>query len=352
MNPEVKTTSSGLEPDLVLPALENDPRLATSLPDRFPTLSERDFLAAYARPVQLLIPGLIEAGSLTLFSAPPNNGKTGLLFLCGITVATGKQVAGTFTGKQGKVLFAGFEASGYQYAKHHERLRKGLGLKEIGIDFQIGPGLDLMSKDGWDYFEETVRKGGYDLVLIDGLKAASTAEENSNTEMDKLMTRLLSLTVGGRSVIVSHHMAKPKQDDRDSDGLGASRGASCITARCDAVWHLTLNQQTRAWSLRCRKSRGAIPDRLEHQLRYDWDDSAIRVTNGGSVLGEFLCSALANAGADGLKRGKLIELAASFKLTGETDDTFGQRVDRELAPLKDSGRVRHDGQGKSYIWVH
>jgi hypothetical protein len=323
---------------------------ASSLDERFPIRSAASFLQDTSQPVEMIVPDFIERGSLTLLTAPPSSGKTAMLMLVAIAVATGSKVADTLEAKKGRVLFAGFEASGYQYGKQFRRILAGQQMETCAVDFACLGGLDLRDEVQWRWLRQKVEDGQYDLVLIDGLRALSTAEENSNTEMDVIMTRLVQLTGFGCTVIVTHHKGKPG-DVFQVESMYDSRGASCIPARCDAVWHVRLDKDSGSLVLKCMKSRGEIEQGHEIGLTMAWDKMTISFAPALQGLVEVVARVLRDAGDSGVIRKRVVEAVSSERKAGEKPETFEQRVDRALTALVKTGKVRHGGQGSPYVWV-
>jgi hypothetical protein len=314
-----------------------------------PYLVSRDVevLERHSQPVEMLIDGLLEKQCLAMICGSWGTGKTCVLMAIGINVSLGTPLAGQLAVKQGRVLFVGFEASPYQYAKQYRKLLKSLGLSTANVDMLMLQGQDLSSGPTWRRLRATVEEGHYDLVLLDGLKALSSADENSNTEMDPLMTRLMSLVEHGRTLVFTHHTGKPKLGVEPSKF--DSRGASVIPARCDMEWRVELVGHK--MTLTCMKSRGEVEPGATHGLSMNWDRARITLTYGApedQLRGE-LAEALEAAGSQGLKRAALLEVA-SGKHGDVKPEALDQRVERALETLKRDGKVTHEGQGKPYVW--
>lgn len=317
--------------------------------DRFRILPEAEFLTTYDKPVEMLVEGLIEKCSFTMIVGSWGSGKTAVLMSLGIAVSLERPLAGLFSARRAKVLFCGFETSPYQYRKQFNRLLRGCDLSAAGVDFMLARGADLASGVQWDRFEKRIKEGDYELILLDGLKALSSAEENDNTQMDLMMGRLLSLTDDGKTVVFTHHTHKPSPLVEASKH--DARGASAISARCDAQWGITYIESTGAMALRCQKSRGEVEVGTQHDLSMTHDTYSIRLLPGenANALKTLLAEQLQGAGSSGLKRAKLIDAARGL-IRDLSQEALGQRVDRAMNDLKRQDKVTHEGQGRPFVW--
>jgi hypothetical protein len=313
---------------------------------RFAIHSDLEALSLHSKPPEMLVEGFLEKHSLTMICGTWSTGKTALLMATGMAVGLGEPLAGHFAAQQGRVLFVGFESSPYQYAKQYGRLLRGLGRTSANVDMTFCRGQDL--RNGKVYGDLLDAVGDHDLILLDGLKACSGADENSNTEMDPIMSKLVGIVELGKTLAFTHHTRKllvgqaPSKND--------SRGASVIPARSDMDWRVELKGH--AMTLTCQKGRGIVDEGAAHNLWMDWDRDKITLTvdpmAGG--LGQVLAPAIQGAGIRGVSFGDLVALAESHS-PGVEPDALEQRVKRVLKTLKLQGKVRHGGQGKPYVWT-
>lgn len=313
----------------------------------FEPITDHTLFEIFSSPAEMLVPHFVERGTLTMLSGSWGSGKTATLMSLGIAVANGLEFAERFQTRQGRVLFAGFEANGKAYRKQLGKLLAGLELATSRMDIILPGGQDLSKGAPWQLLLSLVEREGYELLLIDGLKALSSADENSNTEMDPVMARLLTLTDLGATVVFTHHTSKPTRGEAPSKN--DSRGASVIPARCDAEWRVAHDPKTRALDLTCMKSRGEFEVGLVHGLRMDYDDTSITISPAESA--NALASALRNAIQDaqnGLQMAELLDVAKAAS-PEVPEGARKQRVKRALKALGPS--IKHGGQGKPYFWV-
>jgi hypothetical protein len=313
---------------------------------RFLIHSDLEALDLHARLPEMLVEGFLEKNSLTMICGTWATGKTALLMATGMAVGLREPLAGHFGAQQGRVLFVGFETSPYQYTKQYRRLLRGLGRTSAGVDMMFCCGADL--RDSGTHRDLLDAVGDYDLVLLDGLKACSGADENSNTEMDPIMSKLVGIVELGKTLAFTHHTRKLLADQVPSKN--DSRGASAIPARCDMEWRVELKGH--AMTLTCQKSRGVVDEETAHDLRMDWDADRITLAldpdAGG--LAPVLATAIQAAGVGGVPFRTLLALAVP-SCRGAQLGAVEQRVKRAVKTLRAQGKVRHDGQGRPYVWA-
>ncbi len=321
---------------------------ATQRRSRFAVQSDTNALKQHSKPPEMLVEDFLEKRSLTMLCGSWSTGKTALLMATGMAVGLAEPLAGHFVAQPGRVLFLGFETSAYQYAKQYSRLLKGLGKTTANVDMVFGRGTDLGDANTYDDLLKVIANGEYDLVLLDGLKACCRADENSNTEMDPIMDKLLRIAELDKTVVFTHHTRKLLPDSPASKF--DSRGASVISARCDVEWRVELNGH--AMTLTCKKGRGAIEENTANRLWMDWDASRITLALDKQAPG--LAAALEKdlqvAGASGLLFADLLSVATPLCPGNASKSAIEQRVKRALRSLTAQGKVSHAGQNMPYIW--
>src|SRR5262249_39099276 len=146
---------------------------------------------------------------------------------------------------------------------------------------------------------ERLRMGGYRVLVVDTLRAVSTGDENNNTEMARVMSRLTQFCNLGVTVVFSHHTGKPDALGLRPEKYG-SRGASVIPANCDIECRIKLSGNR--LTLKCLKSRGDPDHGTEHCLlmTYDKEQITLAFDPSGAGLGKLLFDAIKRAGAAGL----------------------------------------------------
>lgn len=193
-----------------------------------------DELDGIERP-EPLIPGWLTKDSLTRLVGEPGTGKSFVALDWAGTVGTG----GMYDGKkavQGEVLYVVAEgASGIPqrvraWEKHNKR--KMTGVRFFPAPVQVmGAGDGTRDKD-WKALVSYARRMRPSLIVLDTQSRVTVGvEENSNTEMGKVVDRLESLrTQSGACVLLVHHTAK---------GGDTGRGAGVVTGALTTEFMLT-----------------------------------------------------------------------------------------------------------------
>lgn len=187
-------------------------------------------------PRDFVLPGL-PAGKLAVISAPGGTGKSFLLLEMALSVASGEPViSGIVPDAAGPVRYVSFEEDETDI---HNRLVALFQTFPISPPVETffcsaleGENLPLLkngekNEEAIKYLENACE--GMRLVILDPLSRLHESDENSNSEMKKLMQVIISTARKTRcSIIVAHHTGK----NAVLSGLGSlqqsARGASCI----------------------------------------------------------------------------------------------------------------------------
>ena len=191
-------------------------------------------LASISR--DFVLPGL-PAGKLAVISAPGGTGKSFLLLEMALSVASGEPViSGIAPSAAGPVRYVSFEEDETDI---HNRLVSLFQTFPISPPVETffcsaleGENLPLLkngekNEEAIKYLENACE--GMRLVILDPLSRLHESDENSNSEMKKLMQVIISTARKTRcSIIVAHHTGK----NAVLSGLGSlqqsARGASCL----------------------------------------------------------------------------------------------------------------------------
>ena len=178
-------------------------------------------------PLDFVI-GTFLKGTVGILAAPGATGKSFFALELAIDIATGANILGLGP-KTGRVTYLMLEdvlqviehrvfAIGKHVApEHREHLDDNLTLLSC-----VGTRVDVETETDW----LIERCGGQRLIIIDTLSKAHAYEENSNSEMSRLMVGLDRIALEtGAAILFIHHIAK----GADGSSQYAARGASAIT---------------------------------------------------------------------------------------------------------------------------
>lgn len=232
----------------------------------WPTINVAGIFAAL-EPVNFLVGPLdLCAGAPGLFAGYGYSGKTLAAQSMALAISSGSRLWGAFDARKGRVLHVDYEQGQRLSRERYQRLAVGLSLGPS----DLGDRLELVSMppvylDGSgleDFLSE--RLAGFDLAIIDSLKAACpTIEENDSSVRRVLdcMTRASERT--GCAVVVIHHARKPSRDAAGGAKM-AIRGSGAIFDACGSVlvFEAEKGQPTRVSHEKARVSGRLVEDFL------------------------------------------------------------------------------------------
>lgn len=189
-------------------------------------------------PRDFVLPGL-PAGKLAVISAPGGTGKSFLLLEMALSVASGEPViSGIAPSAAGPVRYVSFEEDEIDIHNRLVALFQTFSTISPPVETFFcsaleGENLPLLkngekNEEAIKYLENACE--GMRLVILDPLSRLHEADENSNSEMKKLMQVLISTAKKTRcSIIVAHHTSKNAVLNGQGTLQQSARGASCLT---------------------------------------------------------------------------------------------------------------------------
>lgn len=206
-----------------------------TLPAVLPVVDISRKLASIER--DFVLPGL-PAGKLAVMSAPGGTGKSFLLLEMALSVASGEPViAGIVPDAAGPTRYISFEEDETDIQNRLVALFRTF--TEINPPVETffpsaleGENLPLIkggekNEEAVEYLEGICE--GMRLVILDPLSRLHESDENSNSEMKKLMQVLISTAKKTRcAIIVAHHTSKNAVLSGQGSLQQSARGASCI----------------------------------------------------------------------------------------------------------------------------
>ena len=187
-------------------------------------------------PRDFVLPGL-PAGKLAVISAPGGTGKSFLLLEMALSVASGEPViSGIAPSAAGPVRYVSFEEDETDI---HNRLVALFQTFPISPPVETffcsaleGENLPLLkngekNEEAIKYLENICE--GMRLAIFDPLSRLHESDENSNSEMKKLMQVLISTARKTRcAIVVAHHTSKSAVLNGQGGLQQSARGASCL----------------------------------------------------------------------------------------------------------------------------
>ena len=204
---------------------------------RPPTITgAADMLRAAALKAAFLVDGAIPARDLTLITAPPGSLKSWLAYdLCLAVAQPGRSWLGIAEPAHGAALVLNYDNATAECGRRFKRL----GMKPSDpIHFHsVDVGQRLRLPEHHEDLLAVVEKLSPRVVLIDSMRQAHTADENSSKEMGEVMAACKSLYAFGAAVVIVHHSAKGNS--------AAARGSGEIDASTTA--HISVEGDVATW---------------------------------------------------------------------------------------------------------
>ncbi len=188
-------------------------------------------------PKDFVLPGL-PAGKLAVMSAPGGTGKSFLLLELALSVAAGEPVvAGIAPSAAGPVRYVSFEEDEIDIHNRLVALFQTFSTISPPVETFFcsaleGENLPLLKNDekneeAVEYLENICE--GMRLVVLDPLSRLHESDENSNSEMKKLMQVLIFIARKTRcAIVVAHHTSKSAVLNGQGGLQQSARGASCL----------------------------------------------------------------------------------------------------------------------------
>ena len=232
-----------------------------------PTYTYDEVLKSDVKREYILKPFLPKGGTL-LIAAPEKSMKTFLGLQLALAIAAGEKFIDWQPKPEGsRVLYidqeiglAETKARMMYMAEVYNNDKVKANFK-IHTDNDVALSLDKQWKRGPEYSTEEPTEGlralmqvlhdhQPELVVIDPLRDSHSSEENSPTEMSKVMKTLRFLKHKYKfTLIIFHHMGRPKEDPRIKQ---MGRGTNAIDAAASVIGNITVTEADPA------KDRGKI----------------------------------------------------------------------------------------------
>lgn len=174
-------------------------------------------------PLKFVWDGLIALGHCVLLAGRPKSGKSWFLLQLAQAIDTGGKFVGRST-KPSKILYIALEDG---QRRIHQRMHiRSWRPRATTFVFRLLP----LDGDGIKQIRAAIESGGYEIVIVDTLRAAvsSSVDENSNAEMGGVLNELAQLAHETETtIVVTHHTTKTQTEDPFDSvrGAGAIRGA-------------------------------------------------------------------------------------------------------------------------------
>jgi len=216
-------------------------------------------------PTQLISRGLLPAQSILLPIGAPKTGKSILALNLALCLVGGRDWFQFKIEKPVKVLLIQAEVVKASLKERFLKMKDGceFPIPKLSLFISEPYHCDIITDKGYEVITRIITKIQPEVVIFDPLSAFHTADENSNNEMEAVMSRFRDLTFLGLSVILIHHSRK----EGGSSPISNPRGASAIAGSVDSIMELTEKEGTVTAKFDLRYDEA--PDEMSFRLNPD-----------------------------------------------------------------------------------
>lgn len=192
-------------------------------------LSVRELLNLPEQKSLFIVDKLIPENGITVLSGHPGSSKTWIELAIATAVANGEPLFGKFETQKGSVLIVDEESGEMEYQRRIKLLKISEDI-EIYLASQFGVKLD--NDESKKYLLSIIKENDIKLLILDPWISFHSKEENSSSEMQKVLGVLTEINRLGCSVMFIHH--HKKDGIKKSSPGQALRGSSAFDGRVDS----------------------------------------------------------------------------------------------------------------------
>ena len=200
-----------------------------SLQDQLPKVqSLADIFANKPDLAPELIKGVLRKGHKMIISGPSKAGKSFALLELALAIAEGREWLGSEC-TQGRVLYINMEIDSASFAWRFDKIYNANGPAKGGhpqnIDIWNMRGYSMPLTKLLDPLLRRAKGREYSAIIIDPLYKVLDGDENSNSDVSKMVAQFDRITEEtGAAVIYAHHFAKGNAGDRSAIDRGSGAG--------------------------------------------------------------------------------------------------------------------------------
>jgi hypothetical protein len=230
-------------------------------------------------PVEWIVEPVIAAGERVLLYGEFGALKSWVLLHMGLHIAAGRKWLGTFeVPKPRTVLYIDEEMSEYTMRSRIQRLVVGAKLPTDDMPFAaLSQEGVRMTEMGGHILLDRLRRSDFkpEVIIMESMRRVLVGDEKEQVDVSAFWRAIQPLRQAGISVIISHHMRKPRMEGPDESRYRAS-GSTDLIAGSDSAWAVTkLNANTaNLEAIRVRLAQEPKPFAVE----FAWDGETGPVT--------------------------------------------------------------------------
>lgn len=203
----------------------------------FNIVSGNEMLKMEIKTMPYIIDKLIPECAITAVTADSGKGKSLIALILAYHISRGEKLFNEFEVKQSKVLIIDQEMDEDIIISRHQSVAKK---QNTNIDYIYSQLIEIDKPDHYGYLIETIKEGGYQVIMFDTLIQLHSGNENSADEMKEVNRLLLNLiNETGVTIIYLHHHRKKQRGEYP--GQSSSRGSTEIIAKVSS--HLLIDSK-------------------------------------------------------------------------------------------------------------
>ena len=304
--------------------------------------------------IEWVVQPVVARGERTLLYGEYGSFKTWLLLHMGLHIAAGRKWLGEFpVTKPRRVLYVDEEMTEQTTILRVKQLLAGSSLPTDGMEFMLASreGV-LFTEQGGRILLDRLHRAEYkpEVVIVDSMRATLVGSENEQMDVIAFYRSLEPLLQAGMTVIIAHHMRKPRQEGPDSVRYRAS-GSTAIVSGSDSAWALTRTDGrgniAKMEAIRIRMAQEPPPFMVEFTFN---GETGPVVASLGLPPEEASMGGQAALIILGVLEGRVGEPTAVLKAACEAEGIPARTIERAIASLEQQGRIAKVG-GQRGVWA-
>lgn len=222
-----------------IPKLKNEIPVKTKKDDTFNAISSNNIFKMTPKPFPWIAKNLIPENALTVIAGDTGCGKSLISYYFADRISKGKEILNNqeFSTKKTNVLIVDQEMNEDDYIDRIQKISDGDNNVYVAYEQRVR----VTEEKRLNEIIEFSKSNEIGLIIFDTFSKIHQGDENSNTEMTKVLDILVNLARQHNiSIVAIHHHSK----SREATGYGKGRGASAIVDNCASYLEVKSKKDT------------------------------------------------------------------------------------------------------------